>query len=155
MLATLGNYQDQMWAIAVDSEARLAQPIPQDPGEIARLRLEMARVMTAYQLFVHREVFEPLIRTGSPAEANQARAMKSECILIAEEFRAFVHLWTAADIGARWRDYRAAALDFSRRIRAHIEHVRTMAPACLAGRRPAGLMPAPERMISPIGYRAA
>jgi hypothetical protein len=155
MLATLGKYQDQMWSITLESEAQLAQPDPQDAGDIARLRLEMARVMTAYQLFVHREVFEPLIRAGSPAEVNQARAMKSECILIAEEFRAFVHLWTAVDIVARWADYRAAGMEFSRRIRAHIEHVRKVTPTCLAGRRPAGLMPPPERIVSPIGCRAA
>jgi ABC-type histidine transport system ATPase subunit len=155
MLATLGNYQNQMWAITLEGEALLNRLEPQDPAEVNRLRMELARVMTAYQLFVHREVFEPLIRTGTPAEVNQARAMKSECILIAEEFRAFVHLWTAADIAVRWADYQAAGLDFARRIRAHIERVRAIAPACLAGRRPAGLMPPPERIVSPIGTRAA
>jgi hypothetical protein len=155
MLATLGRYQDQMWTITQETETLLNRIEPQDASELTRLRLELARVMTAYQLFVHREVFEPLIRTGTPAEAGHARAMKIECIMIAEEFRAFAQLWAQVDIGPRWKDYRVAGLDFARRIRAHIEHVRAAAPSYLEGRRPAGLMPPVDRIISPIGRRAA
>lgn len=129
MLATLDNYQDQLWAIAREAERHLQAGDPQAAAEIDRLRLEFGQVMGAYQRFVHREVFELMTRTGTPAQVDRARAMKTECILIGEEFRAFVTSWPATDISARWPDYRAAGLEFSDRTRAHIEQVRGLVPA--------------------------
>lgn len=133
MFATLDGFLDEMGALALESAVHLGRAESPEPGEIARLRGEFSRVMIAYQRFVHRNLFELPVRSGTPAEIDRARAIKTECILISEEYRIVLGLWPLPDVAARWPDYRAAAQAFCDRTRTHIEQVRGMVarPPCV------------------------
>lgn len=136
MLDTLGEFLDRMTAISVSGDEYLASPTPAGLDDLSRTRAEQARIITAYQLFVHREVFEPLIASGSPEQVRRAKELKIECIMLAEEFRAFARCWAPDGVSGQWDAYRAAALDFSARIRTHARNIRMSAPAYLGGRQP-------------------
>lgn len=125
MRAALATYHEQMTAAVERGEALLkAGPPGVNVAELSPIRLQMAQIITSYQLFVHREVFEPLIRSGNAGWAEKARALKTDCILLAEDFRAFVRVWATKDAVAHWDEYRPAAAAILGRIRAHIAAVR-------------------------------
>ena len=106
-----------------DGEAQLRLG-PSAADALTRMRGEMARLLTAYQLHVHREFYGPLL-AGSPPRFDpvRIRAIKSECIALGEEFRAYRNLWAKRDVAADWPDYRPAAQGFMARIGRHIEEV--------------------------------
>lgn len=120
----LQDYLDKMLAIMLRIEPHLVGAAPASTAELAQARAEQARTIIAYQLYVHREIFEPMIRNGSPAQIARARAMKVECIMLAEDFRAFARLWNVDNALDQWPVYQSAALALRDRIRAHIDHVK-------------------------------
>jgi len=120
----LQEYLDKMLAITLRIEPHLIGPAPAGTAELAQARAEQARTITAYQLYVHREIFEPMIRNGSPVQIGRARAMKVECIMLAEDFRAFARLWNVDNALDQWPVYQSAALALRDRIRAHVDHVK-------------------------------
>jgi hypothetical protein len=144
---TLRDFLDQMWAITVASERDLRETGPQSAPELGARRLRMAHLLTSYQLFVHREVFEPMIRSESEVDRKRACEMKVECIVLAEEFRAFARLWATADLVKRWADYQPAGLEFLDRIRAHIARVMRHTPP--------QLFQPPQSAAKPIGRHVA
>jgi hypothetical protein len=136
MLNTLDQFLDRITALTTRAEDHLSSTMPTAIAELARIRAEQARIITAYQLFVHREVFEPLIRSGSATEIARAKELKTECIILSEEFRSFARCWAIDDVERDWCAYRTAALDLAKRIRQHAAKVRATAPAFLSGRHP-------------------
>jgi hypothetical protein len=136
MLNTLGEFLDRMTAITIRSEEHLASMSPVGVEELAKARTEQARIITSYQLFVHREVFEPIVAAGSPADVARVKALKTECIVLAEEFRVFARSWSFDEVMADWPTYRSAALGFVDRIRRHASNVRRTAPSYLGDKRP-------------------
>ena len=119
----LRDYHDRMGALVRQIETRLREG-PCAADALTRMRGEMARLLTAYQLHVHRELYAPLL-AGSPPllDPRRIRAIKAECIAIGEEFRAYRDHWAKRDVAADWLDYQPAAQGFMARIRRHIEDV--------------------------------
>jgi len=136
MLNTLDEFLNRMTAITAQSEEHLASITPVGIAELTKARSEQSRIITSYQLFVHREVFEPMIASSDVADKQRVRMLKAECIVLAEDFRAFARSWTAEDVAGNWTSYRAAALDFVSRIRRHAANVRATAPTFLGDKRP-------------------
>jgi hypothetical protein len=136
MLNTLDEFLNRMTAITVRAEEHLASITPVGIAELTKARGEQSRIITSYQLFVHREVFEPMIASADVADKQRVRTLKAECIVLAEDYRTFARSWTAEDVASNWASYRAAALDFVSRIRQHAANVRATAPAFLGDRRP-------------------
>jgi hypothetical protein len=148
MFATLDSYQDQMWTFALEREAALHRADSPDIDEIDRGRRAFAQVMAVYQRVVQREVYEPLLRTGAPDHVGRARAMKTECILIGEEVRAFVAQWPLAAIETDWLDYRVAGLALVDSIRAHVMQMRAIAADAAAQYETAPVTPVAARYAS-------
>ena len=102
-------------------------------GALAKSRLEMFRLLRAYQLFKHNEIFDPVIRRGNLAQIATATRMKSDCTAAGDAYRAYVNLWASCDVVAVWSSYRPALLAMAQRLRTHIEVERTQVPQLLAG----------------------
>ena len=60
MLATLNSYHDRVEALAAEAERLLRREGVAALPRIGKLRTDQGVAMAAYQLFVHRELFEPL-----------------------------------------------------------------------------------------------
>ena len=130
MLATLRLYHDRVDALAREAETLLREGSKAGLPRVAKLRVDQGLAMAAYQLFVHRELFEPLIRTGSPPQIEGAKALKVECVVLSGTFCRHAQYWSKRDPGDEWDDYRAAALSMIAAIRGHIARVQhELAPA--------------------------
>lgn len=136
MLQTLVAYQDRMLELTRRVEGNLSTGGPQAICDLERDRSAMAMLMASYQLFVHREVFEPMLASGVAADVAQARSMKIECIALAADFIAYAKHWSAQDIQSQWSLYVPQARCMVRRIRDHARGVRRVAPPLLGGRSP-------------------
>lgn len=133
MLDTLREFLDRMTTIASRAEEHLASISPVCVADLGKARAEQARIITSYQLFVHREVFEPLMKAGTPAEVARVKQLKTECIMLAEDFRAYTRAWTIDAVAKDWPTYRISALEFVARIKQHAANVKETAPAYLDG----------------------
>lgn len=120
----LERYLEEMLAITSDAERHLRSAEPRGIAELGQVRARMTQAMSAYQIYVHREVFEPASRDGSPDEIARARALKIECVMLSEEYRAFARHWAIDDIAATWPRYQPAALDWNRRVERHVGMIR-------------------------------
>ena len=127
MLRTLSGYQDRMLEVTGRARTNLMERGPEAAADLDRARMEMAQLMASYQLFVHRQIFEPLIATGELDEVSAAKALKVECIALAEEFRDYTKYWASQDVAARWTDYKPIALAMIARVRSHAGNVRRLA----------------------------
>lgn len=124
MMEALEAYLDRIVSITVVAEGGLPEETPEDTACLDRARQEMARILTAYQLFSHRELFEPLMASTDPGDIACGRQLKAECITLAEDFRSYARQWSAEDVRGRWPVYRPAALAMIGRVRRHVFKVR-------------------------------
>jgi hypothetical protein len=120
----LHGYLDKMFEITDQVHSHLSARAPSGVAELARARAEQARTITSYQLYVHREIFDPMMRSGTVEQVAKAREMKVECIMLAEDFRAFARRWQIDNVLSEWDAYRPAALDLRDRVRGHITNMR-------------------------------
>ncbi|MGP7795687.1 hypothetical protein [Sphingomonas sp. CLY1604] len=102
-----------------------------DMAGLARLRWELVRLLAAYQMFKHREIFDPHIAGGSADRARTARALKVDCLALGEEVRRFVARHSSGAVESP-EVYRAEALAFIARMRGHLDYERRAAAALLA-----------------------
>ena len=136
MFQRLQDYHAWMLAILDEVEPLLRDGTERPPaGYLGVRRQAMGQILSAYQRFVHREFFDPLIAGGSAANAALARAMKIECIDMTEGFRLIQRRWMGEDVSDHWDEYRTVALAMMARMRRHIADVADMARAISAGNR--------------------
>ena len=134
MLERLDEHQRAVLAIMNGGEALLtgnARPVV----EIARARWALTRALTAYQLFKHHEIFDPVIAGNTGADAVRAARMKKACLALGEDWKRYVQRWSATDVDGQWSTFQPAALTMIGRIRGHIARERVEAAALLGGRR--------------------
>jgi hypothetical protein len=123
----LEQYLERIISITISTEVDL-QPIP--PADSAHLlsnRMRMARILTAYQLFVHRELYQPLHARREPGDADRARQLKTECMELADALRRHMSLWSGRDLASSWSEYRPAELAMIERVRENTQRVRAAA----------------------------
>ncbi len=124
MREMLDQYLERIIAITVSTEMDLLPNPPQDTTRLEYGRMRMARILTAYQLFVHRELFQPLQASGDAAEVECARQLKAECGALAESVRTHTRTWSTQEPAAMWDEYRSIELGLIESIRQHILRVR-------------------------------
>lgn len=131
ILTRLEDHQARATAM-MDAAARILEANrAEDAPEMGRARWGMMRLLTEYQMFKHREIFDPAIRSGSPEAQRAAREMKAQCIAVGEEFRAYVAKWASTGVADNWAEYRTAAMAMIARIREHIASERGQVLAIL------------------------
>ena len=96
-------------------------------------RWTTVRLLQAYQIFKHTEIFDPAIRSGSPAQAQAASRLKAECIAAGEVFRDYVREWSTTNIEEQWDRYRPAMLAMTEQTRARVVDERRAVAALLDG----------------------
>ena len=134
MLATLRIYHDRVQALADEAEGLLRREGMAALPRMGKLRVDQGVAMASYQLFVHRQVFEPLTRNGTPAQAEAAKRLKVECVIFSGTFCRYVQDWSKRDTATHWHEYLPAALGMVAAIRSHIARVRDeIAPTFDAG----------------------
>ncbi|MBJ6122145.1 hypothetical protein [Sphingomonas mollis] len=116
-LARLHEHQDRILTI-LDRATNLIHGDPdRNRAGLATSRWEMARRLREYQLFKHRELFDPMIAGGDPDQRRRARLMKADCILLSEDFQTHVARWSGVDVADDWITYRRAMLAITTRLR--------------------------------------
>ena len=103
-----------------------------DVSGIARIRWTLVRALTAYQLFKHRDIFDPAIAGERRADSLRAERLKMACLTLGDDFRGFVQKWGSADVAGQWPLYEKAALAMTGRIRSHIARERAEVALLLA-----------------------
>lgn len=113
-----------------------------DMAALARLRWELVRLLAAYQMFKHREIFDPHIAGGAADRVRTARALKADCLALGEEVRRFVTQHSSGAVESP-DVYRAEALAFIARLRGHLDYEQSASAALL------GCDPRARRFIPP------
>jgi hypothetical protein len=100
---------------------------------LARLRWTMVRMLRAYQLFKHGEIFEPVAAHGDADQRARARQMREACIAAGERFAAHVARWSCRDVVSAWSEYQPALRSAAADLRSHIAQERRQIERLLAG----------------------
>lgn len=111
-LALLGRFDDfcrRVTQLAEGLRPMLAHAGQPSPLAFGAVRQALLGELTALQRFKQGDVFDPLIRAGTPAQARRARELKAECIEHGEAFRAYATSWTTIGSIADWDRYRGEA----------------------------------------------
>ena len=87
--------------------------------ELQLFRQELSQRMQAFQVFKHRELFDPLIRTRSE-QGEIGRQLKTDCIKLGTDYGDFQRRWSKADVETRWPEYRLSAIVMMTTIRTAI-----------------------------------
>ena len=108
LLQRLHEHQESALSIMRGAEASLRGP-GRDVAALARARWALMRTLTAYQIFKHREVFDPAIGGPVLGDAQRAARMKRACMAMGEDFKGYVGKWSGTDVLAAWDSYQPAA----------------------------------------------
>ena len=110
LLDIFDGHHRRATAIMTAQRALLAPGSAPDPAAQARHRWELLRVLVEFQIFKHRDIFDPVIRQGDPRMAPRARVLKAECAELGAEVRAFVAGWSDGSVDRDWDRFRTATL---------------------------------------------
>jgi hypothetical protein len=92
-----------------------------DATTLAMLRWQYVRLLTEFDTFKHREIFEPALRSASPDKVALASQLQAHCVEMGQAFRAYVLEWSAVDKHAHWDRYHAAAITIIKRLQEHFD----------------------------------
>ncbi|WP_198354402.1 hypothetical protein [Sphingomonas sp. MA1305] len=77
-------------------------------SRLPKLRLEMNSIVTVYQAFKHRHIFEPLSQFEDAVDRSAANDLKIASISASESYRAHMQAWPRSRVEDDWRGYCAA-----------------------------------------------
>ncbi len=110
LLDIFDDHHRRAAAIMAVQRALLVSGSRTDPATHARHRWELLRALVEFQIFKHRDIFDPMIRQGNPRTAPRAQAMKTECAALGAEVRAFVARWSDGSVDTDRERFRIATL---------------------------------------------
>ncbi len=119
LLAQMHEYHQTIADITAQADAMVSLA-DIDAAAICSARWRFVRVLTGYQMFKHQQIFDPVMKHGSALDADAARQLKAECILISEAFRNYVAKWSTSGITGQEDTYRCEAHAIILRVRTHI-----------------------------------
>lgn len=126
MRQTLEEYHTEIETMIVEGEALVAA---RDPATVKRLKRRIGDsvlLIASYQLFVHRQVFAPLLGQGDPGVRARINEVKVECIALTEDLRFNVRDFLADETPLDWDVTAATMAWFNRRLKKHIADVRQL-----------------------------
>ncbi|WP_066592596.1 hypothetical protein [Sphingomonas pruni] len=154
MPQTLEEYHTKIERMMAEGDALVAARDPASEDAVKRRMAESALVIASYQLFVHRQVFAPMLEHADVAMRARVNELKVECIALTEDLRFNVREFVARvdDGPLDWDQAAAGVAWFNGRVRAHIAHVRQMMAPELSDAEHARLR---ARRTATIGVQAA
>jgi hypothetical protein len=152
MPRTLEDYHDRIEAMIVEGEALVAAREPGTDRRLKRRIGDSVLLIASYQLFVHREVFAPLMGQDDPSLRRRVNEVKVECIALTEDLRFNVKDFLADETPLDWDLTAAKMAWFNGRLRKHIADVRQLMSPDLSDAEHARLI---ARRTGTVGARAA
>ena len=151
MAHTLDEFHAELEAMMADGDALLATRDAANTLRVKQRVAEAVMLVASYQIFVHREIFAPMLAEGDPDARARVNELKVECIALTEDLRFNVKDFMASDAPLDW-DRMTARVDwFNGRVRNHVAQVR----AVLAMREgKAGDLPPLTRRTGWVGMQA-
>lgn len=131
MTASLEYFLLKLETSMTEGETLLATRDDALTGRIKQRCIDAVVMVGAYQLFVHREVFEPLMRDGDDYQRRTACELKAECIMLTQDLRDSIKGFMARDTPLDWQQLRARVAGFNTVVRAHIAKVRALTGSAL------------------------
>lgn len=128
MPQTLEEYHAKIERMMAEGDA-LVMARDAATAELVKQRIaDSALVLASYQLFVHREVFAPMLEHADAGTRARVNELKVECIALTEDLRFNVRELKAQadDAPLDWDGIAAGVAWFNGRVRAHIAQVRQM-----------------------------
>lgn len=113
-------HQDAILAIIGETEPLLRDSDHRDVATLARTRWTLMRLLTAYAIFKHGQIFDPIISRKLTGQVSRAERLKRACMAVGDEFRGHVTKWSGQDVKAEWAQYQPAALAIIARLRSHL-----------------------------------
>jgi hypothetical protein len=98
-----------------------------DPGSANLVKQKVAEavmLIASYQMFVHREVFAPLLAQQEPGLRARVTELKVECIALTEDLRFNTRDFIASDAPLDWGSLASSVAWFNGRVRDHLANVR-------------------------------
>lgn len=154
MPQTLEEYHAKIERMMAEGDALVAARDKASEDLVKRRIADSALVLASYQLFVHRQVFAPMLDRGDASTRARVNELKVECIALTEDLRFNVRELAARadDAPLDWDAVSAGVAWFNGRVRAHIAQVRQMMAPELSDADHARLR---ARRTATIGVRAA
>jgi hypothetical protein len=128
MPQTLEEYHAKIERMMADGDALVAVRDPEAKEAVKRRIADSVLAIAAYQMFVHREVFAPMLAGADAGTRARINELKVECIALTEDLRFNVRDFTARvdDAPLDWDAVAGGVAWFNGRVRAHIAQVRQM-----------------------------
>jgi hypothetical protein len=126
MPTRLEEYHAKLEAMMAEGDAVMAAPDSATVGFVKSRITETVLLITSYQLFVHREIFAPLLVSGSPQQRARVNELKVECIALTEDLRFNARDLIAKEGPLDWNQTASKVGWFNGRVRAHIANVRQL-----------------------------
>ncbi len=153
-MQTLEDYYARIEAMMAEGEVWMAERDPATADLVKRRIADSALVIASYQLFVHREVFTPMLEGADPATRSRVNELKVECIALTEDLRFNVRdfVGKVKDAPLDWDTVATKVEWFNGRVRNHIASVREMMAPTLSDADHARLR---ARRTGTVGAQAA
>jgi hypothetical protein len=148
VLQTLEGYHAEIEAMIVEGEVLVAARDPATARRVKRRVADSMLLVASYQLFVHRNVFAPLLGQGDPAVRSRVNEVKVECIALTEDLRFNIKDFLADETPLNWDVTAAKMAWFNGRLKKHIADVRQLMSPDLSKAQHAALM---ARRIGTVG----
>ena len=128
MPKTLEEYHVKIERMMAEGDAWLIARDGASDDLVKQRIADSALVLAAYQSFVHREVFAPMLERADAGTRARVNELKVECIALTEDLRFNVRELSARaeDAPLDWTTIAAGIAWFNGRVRAHIAQVRLM-----------------------------
>ena len=154
MPQTLEEYHARIEQMMAEGDAWMAARDPATEGLVKRRIADSALVIASYQLFVHREVFVPMLDGADGRTRARVSELKVECIALTEDLRFNVRDFMARvdEAPLDWDLVGSKVAWFNARVRKHIANVRQMMADDLSDADHARLR---ARRTAPVGVQAA
>ena len=126
MAQTLEDYHHRIEAMIVEGEEMVAKGLPGTERRLKRRIGDSVLLIASNQLFIHREVFAPLLGRDDPALKARVNEVKVECIALTEDLRFNVKDFLTDERPLDWGGVAAKMAWFNGRLKKHIADVRRL-----------------------------
>jgi len=152
MRQTLEEYHDEIEAMIVEGEALVAAREPGTERRLKRRIGDSVLLIASYQLFIHRQVFAPLLDQADSAMRARVNEVKVECIALTEDLRFNVKDFLADDTPLDWDVTAGRMAWFNDRLNKHIADVRQLMSPDLSAAQHRALI---ARRVGTVGAQLA
>ena len=150
MPQTLEAYHAEIEAMIVEGEVLVAARDPATARRVKRRVADSMLVVASYQLFVHRNVFAPLLGQGDHAVRARVNEVKVECIALTEDLRFNIRDFLADEAPLDWDLTAAKMAWFNGRLKKHIAEVRHLMSSDLSDKQHAALIARRTGAVGPV-----